>query len=177
MRDIRSNRRALYGALSLLFAGILFIRAATPPKNVDYPYYGGDAGAMRYSTLTQINAKNASQLKEVWRYDLGGPGSIENQPIVVNGIIYGVGLKTIYALDAATGKVKWPPVCGFRDQQRARTQVGKSGFDAGCLCAPAITRKRTERASDRGWITRRVDGARSGARGEGNVLSPWFAAI
>jgi glucose dehydrogenase len=71
---------------------------------------------MRYSTLSQINAKNASQLKEIWRHDLGGPGTIENQPIVVNGIIYGMGLKTIYALDAATGKVKWeytpPPIPG-----------------------------------------------------------------
>ncbi len=62
---------------------------------------------MRYSTLTQINARNAGQLKEVWRYDLGGPSTIENQPIVVNGILYGVGVSTVYALDAVTGKSKW----------------------------------------------------------------------
>ncbi len=76
-------------------------------QNVDYPSYGGDPGAMRYSTLTQINAQNASQLKEVWRYDLGGAATIENQPIVVNGVLYGVSLKTVYALDAATGVTKW----------------------------------------------------------------------
>src|SRR6516225_301082 len=63
-------------------------------KNVDYPSYGGDPGGMRYSTLTQINAQNASQLKEVWRYDLGGPATIENQPVVVNGVLYGVSSKT-----------------------------------------------------------------------------------
>src|SRR5262245_20882189 len=51
-------------------------------NNVDYSSYGGDPGGMRYSTLTQINAQNASQLKEVWRYDLGGSASIENQPVV-----------------------------------------------------------------------------------------------
>src|SRR5215831_4326293 len=66
-------------------------------KNVDYASYGGDPGGMRYSTLTQINAQNASQLKEVWRYDLGGPATIENQPIVVNGIIFGAGLNNVYA--------------------------------------------------------------------------------
>ena len=113
---VHADRKIIWSTASLALAGLVAIRAATPPKNVDYPYYGGDPGAMRYSTLSQINAKNASQLKEVWRYDLGGPGTIENQPIVVNGIIYGMGLKTIYALDAATGKVKWeytpPPIPG-----------------------------------------------------------------
>src|SRR5271165_3582097 len=101
-----SGRKALLGTVCLLSTGFLIIRGATPPtpKSVDYPYYGGDAGGMRYSTLTQINAKNAPQLKEVWRYDLGGAATIENQPIVVNGVIYGVGTKTYYALDAATGK-------------------------------------------------------------------------
>src|SRR5579872_3670175 len=75
-------------------------------QNVDY-LWGGDPGGMHYSALTQINAQNASQLKEVWRYDLGGPATIENQPIVVNGVLYGVSAKTVYALDAATGQTKW----------------------------------------------------------------------
>jgi quinoprotein glucose dehydrogenase len=93
--------------IGLLSAGVLTMHGAPPPKNVDYPYYGGDPGAMRYSTLTQINAQNAGQLKEVWRYDLGGASTIENQPIVVNGVLYGVGVNTVYALDAATGRTKW----------------------------------------------------------------------
>jgi quinoprotein glucose dehydrogenase len=97
----------VFCTIGLLSAGVLTMCGAPPPKSVDYPYYGGDPGAMRYSTLTQINAKNAGQLKEVWRYDLGGASTIENQPIVVNGILYGVGVNTVYALDAATGKSKW----------------------------------------------------------------------
>jgi len=106
---IHYGGKSLVGALYLLFTGFLIIQGAPEPtpKNVDYPYYGGDPGGMRYSTLTQINAKNAAQLKEVWRYDLGGASNIENQPIVVNGIMYGVGADSIYALDAATGKTKW----------------------------------------------------------------------
>lgn len=101
------TRTAVLCALAFSLAGFLLIHAATPPKNVDYPYYGGDPGATRFSTLTQIDAKNVSQLKEVWRYDLGGQGTLENQPIIVNGILYGMGTDTIYALDAATGKIKW----------------------------------------------------------------------
>src|SRR6266566_6940211 len=108
MRTLTS-RQAILGTACLLVTGFLVIRSAaqSTPKSVDYPYYGGDPGAMRYSTLTQINAQNASQLKEVWRYDLGGAATIENQPIVVNDVLYGVSLKTVYALDAATGVTKW----------------------------------------------------------------------
>jgi quinoprotein glucose dehydrogenase len=104
-----SIRKIINGALCLLLTGPLIIRSANQPspKNVDYAWYGGDPGATRYSTLTQINAQNASQLREVWRYDLGGPGAIENQPIVVDGTLYGAGMSNVYALDAATGKVKW----------------------------------------------------------------------
>ena len=97
----------VFCTISLLSAGVLTMRGAPPPKSVDYSYYGGDPGAMRYSTLTQINAKNADQLKEVWRYDLGGAGTIENQPVVVNGVLYGVGMTTAFALDATNGKAKW----------------------------------------------------------------------
>ena len=110
-------RAASFGTFGFLFAAFLNAHGATPPKNVDYPY-GGDPGAMRYSTLTQINAKNADQLKEVWRYDLGGQGTIENQPVVIDGTLYGVGLHNVFALDAASGKVKWEyqsPVGGGRN--------------------------------------------------------------
>lgn len=95
------------GSLGILALGYLATLSAQATRDVDYPFYGGDPEATRYSTLTQINSSNVSQLQEVWRYDLGGPATIENQPIVVNGILYGMGTDTIYALDAATGKVKW----------------------------------------------------------------------
>jgi quinoprotein glucose dehydrogenase len=105
---VRSSHKIALGSAGLLLAGLVIRGATAPePKNVDYPFYGGDPGAQRYSTLTQVNAKNASQLKEVWRYDLGGAGSIENQPIVVNGNLYGVSLENIYSLNATTGKVNW----------------------------------------------------------------------
>src|SRR2546425_12788078 len=81
-------------------------QVGTAPRNVDYPF-SGNPGSQRYSTLTQINAQNVSKLKEVWRYDLGGPAQLQNQPVVIDGVIYGMGVSTTYALDAATGKIKW----------------------------------------------------------------------
>jgi quinoprotein glucose dehydrogenase len=101
----------------VLFAlvGMTLGQVGKAPRNVDYPF-SGNPGSQRYSTLTQINAQNVRQLKAVWRYDLGGPAQIQNQPVVIDGVIYGMGLTKTYALDAATGKVKWefnpPPISG-----------------------------------------------------------------
>jgi quinoprotein glucose dehydrogenase len=100
-------RIVLFGGLGMLVLGYLVTLSAQATRNVDYPSLGGDAGATRYSSLTQIDAKNVSQLKQVWRRDLGGPGNVENQPTVIGGVMYGVGLNGVYAVNAATGEVKW----------------------------------------------------------------------
>src|SRR4029078_3299084 len=73
----------------------------------DFPYPRGDAGATRSSPLTQINAKNVSRLKQVWRYDLKPDSEVQNTPIMVGGVLYGVGSGKVVALDAATGAEKW----------------------------------------------------------------------
>ena len=62
---------------------------------------------MRYSPLTQINAKNVGRLKQAWRYDLKPDSEVQNTPIVVDGVLYGVGSGKVVALDAATGAEKW----------------------------------------------------------------------
>ncbi len=102
------GRSTVFGAAGILVVvvSITLAQRGTPLRNVDYPF-SGNPGSQRYSTLTQFNAQNVSKLKEVWRYDLGGPAQLQNQPVVIDGVIYGMGLTTTYALDAATGKVKW----------------------------------------------------------------------
>ena len=102
------GRRTIFAAAVVLLAvvGMTLAQVRTTPRNADYPF-SGDSGSQRYSSLTQINAQNVSQLKEVWRYDMGGPAQIQNQPVVIDGVLYGMGLTKTYALDAATGKVKW----------------------------------------------------------------------
>jgi quinoprotein glucose dehydrogenase len=92
-----------------LCAGSLLIVAsfAHARPGGDYPYYNGDAGGMHYSPLTQINPGNVFRLKEAWRYELKREGELENTPIMVGGVLYGVGAGKVVALDAATGAEKW----------------------------------------------------------------------
>jgi quinoprotein glucose dehydrogenase len=69
----------------------------------------GDAGARRYSALTQIDRRNVKDLQVAWTYHSGdGSGNIQCNPIVVDGVLYvpTVG-RALVALDAATGKELW----------------------------------------------------------------------
>jgi quinoprotein glucose dehydrogenase len=98
-------KRSVALGLATLLCGVAVSQAA--PKDVDYRYYNGDAGGTHYSPLTQIDPDNVSQLTQAWRYDLGGMAAIENTPIMVGGVLYGVADNKIFALDAASGTEKW----------------------------------------------------------------------
>src|SRR5437867_2714961 len=52
-------------ALSLVCLTILSASAAQVD---DWPFYGHDAGGMRYSPLAQINRANVSELKVAWTF-------------------------------------------------------------------------------------------------------------
>jgi quinoprotein glucose dehydrogenase len=74
----------------------------------DWPVYGGDAGARRYSALTQITPSNVARLQPAWRYETSEPGESQTNPLVIGRVLYAYtpGLKLI-ALDAATGRLLW----------------------------------------------------------------------
>ena len=85
--------------------------------NVGWPFYGGDQGGSKYSSLTQINRANVSRLQLAWEWRTGEktlpafgthPGLFEATPILVENTLY---LPTAYnrviALDPATGKERW----------------------------------------------------------------------
>jgi quinoprotein glucose dehydrogenase len=95
-----------------LAASLLHAQAS---KSQDWPVYGGGPDGTRYSTLKQINRSNVAKLKVAWSYDTGdGAGDPETQPIVVDGVLYGVtGKHNAFALDAATGRVLWQFRPGF----------------------------------------------------------------
>ncbi len=84
-------------------------------KTLDWPTYGGNNAGNRYSPLTQINTSNVQQLRLAWTYDTdenNNPNeramSIQCQPIVVDGILYGATPQMkLFAVDAATGKQLW----------------------------------------------------------------------
>jgi quinoprotein glucose dehydrogenase len=91
---------ASFGALLLFILSQLSVRknAALPEKDSgeEWPYYGHDAGGMRYSPLTQINRDNVAQLKVAWTFHTGdisdGHGDrkrsgFESTPLLVDGTL------------------------------------------------------------------------------------------
>ena len=77
-------------------------------RNRDWPVYGGALEGGHYSPLTQINKSNVKQLQVAWTFDTEETGGLQTSPIVVNGVLYGLSpSQKIFALDAATGKLKW----------------------------------------------------------------------
>jgi len=87
------------------FAALLLLSAAGFAQT-DWPSYGNDPGAMRFSTLRQIDAGNAERLKLAWTFRTGKPGS-EAIPIVVDGTMYVTAPDGVYALVPETGELLW----------------------------------------------------------------------
>lgn len=75
-----------------------------------WPMYSRDYANTRYSPLNLITAANVKNLKLVYSVQLGSLRSNESTPIVVGDTMYvssSWGPKTVFALDAATGAIKW----------------------------------------------------------------------
>lgn len=83
-----------------------FLNAASDPANWILPAksYSGN----HYTPATQITPANVAGLHLAWKTTLDDTGPMENSPIVYNGTMYVTTAHDhVYALDAATGKVKW----------------------------------------------------------------------
>ena len=95
----------LYPCLVLSLALITNIACS---RNRDWPVYGGGLDGTHYSPLRQINRSNVKQLQRVWSFDTGETGGLQTSPIVVHGVLYGISpSQKIFALEAATGNLKW----------------------------------------------------------------------
>jgi quinoprotein glucose dehydrogenase len=80
-------------------------------KYKNWKTYRGDDGITAYSGLQQINTRNVHQLKVAWSYrthDNIGNSSIQCNPLVIDGVLYGVSPRQkTFALEAKTGKQLW----------------------------------------------------------------------
>jgi len=91
--------------------------ALTLLMQTGWPAYGGASEGTRFSKLTEIHKGNVTQLKPVWTIHHGDvrdhkkfkrPSAFQATPIVVDGVLYfPTPFNRVYAVDPATGKVKW----------------------------------------------------------------------
>ena len=113
----RSRRALSLMGAAIAVAGFAITVRAAPHRNQEWPYYGADQGATKYSPLADIDIANVRNLKLAWRWETAEqplaqygttPGKFEATPIVVDGVMY---LSTPYnrvvALDPASGRELW----------------------------------------------------------------------
>ncbi|MGH7154321.1 MAG: PQQ-binding-like beta-propeller repeat protein, partial [Acetobacteraceae bacterium] len=107
----RPNAATTPGASSASDASITpspqeFLGAASDTANWILPAksYTGN----HYTDATQITPANVGGLHLAWKFHVDDAGPMETSPIVYNGTMYVTSAHDhIYALDAATGKLKW----------------------------------------------------------------------
>ncbi|MFP1679463.1 membrane-bound PQQ-dependent dehydrogenase, glucose/quinate/shikimate family [Alloalcanivorax sp. C16-2] len=87
-------------------------QTADRPEPGDWPAYGGDHAAQRYSTLEQINRDNVGELKRAWTYRTGDlleeRWGAETTPLKVGDDVFLCTSRNILiSLDAASGEENW----------------------------------------------------------------------
>ena len=88
--------------------------------------YEGD----RYSPLNQINTSNVKQLHLLHTFDLGKDiSSLQTGPVVVDGIMYFTTDTMTYAINAATGKLKWKSARPLIEQSQLRVNRGVAFYE------------------------------------------------
>src|SRR6266545_1562388 len=100
---------------SLLVAVV--VAAAPAPKEGEWPFYGGDQGGSKFSTLADVNTTNVGRLGAVWEWSprekalekFGTrPGSFQGTPLMIDNVLYlSTSYNRIVALNAETGVELW----------------------------------------------------------------------
>lgn len=82
--------------------------SVSPSKNQDWAIYLGDKSRSHYSALDQINKSNVSKLKVAWTFDTGETGEFQDNPLIVDGVLYtATASRKVIALSASTGEQMW----------------------------------------------------------------------
>lgn len=74
----------------------------------DWVTYGGTFKEQRFSSLTQVNAQNVTNLGLAWSYEFDTNRAQEGTPIEYAGVLYvTTAWSKVYAFDAVTGRQLW----------------------------------------------------------------------
>ena len=116
MRDLASSGTGTRGVtlftLFLLATGTAGAQAAR-----DWPVYGGDPGATKYSALSGIDRSNVTRLAPVWEWATGEepiegggvrPGAFQATPLAIGDTLFlSTSYNRVVALDGSTGATLW----------------------------------------------------------------------
>jgi len=93
---------AMPGKLAAQVTSDQLLHSSDGPTN--WLLYSGSYDAHRFSSLSQINRDNVSELAPQWVLQTSAPGFFEATPLVVDGVMYVTAPgDNAYALDARTG--------------------------------------------------------------------------
>ena len=77
------------------------------PAGTQWLHLNGNWDGTRYSTLSDLNPCNASELKVKWVYSTGAKTDTQATPIYHDGLLYFPQDNSIHAIDASTGARVW----------------------------------------------------------------------
>jgi quinoprotein glucose dehydrogenase len=106
------NKTTAFRVAAIVFAAVVISCNSSNKKEYkDWNAYGGGKDNLHYSSLTQIDTSNVTELEVAWEYhtkDADTLTQIQVNPLMIDGVLYGVSAKLkLFALDAATGQQKW----------------------------------------------------------------------
>ncbi len=98
-----------YTLLKFLLCAIILLIGCNGKKNqTEWQEYLGGPDRNHYSVLKEIDTTNIAQLKKVWEYHSGDSGQVQCNPIIINGILFGVTASNqVFALEGETGRQIW----------------------------------------------------------------------
>jgi glucose dehydrogenase len=105
------NRRASFALVAMALGAASLVGSAPQRRNADDPgrewrTAGGNAGAQRFSPLTQITPRNVSTLTQAWAFDTASL-DLQVTPLVIGDVMYLTAGSKIVALEPETGRQVW----------------------------------------------------------------------
>jgi quinoprotein glucose dehydrogenase len=105
------KRTPLVIGLTLVVGSLVavpFAQQKGKPKFNTWHAYLGGSDSSQYSSLTQIDKSNVSQLQVAWTYPTNDMRTYRFNPVIVDGVMFVLAKNmALVALDAATGKEIW----------------------------------------------------------------------